>query len=179
MKILRSRYLRLVLCLVILGSVSACQNGGETLYYAAEKDGQIFGYSEVSIRHEQKEGKPVMIVTEQINALTLALGAEVDTKISSISHVDPETGQFSSHRTEIDSESFHMTVAITIDGDTAKITSMPSDTKKEVLLSPDVILGNSIWSPHLVQDFGANKGDTKRYKELNIIDGEIQETTVT
>jgi hypothetical protein len=70
-----------------------------------------------------------------------------------------------------------MTIAILIDGDRAKIKSMPSDTTKEVLLPPDVILGNSIWSPHLLRDFGANKPDTKRYKEFNILDGEIQDTT--
>jgi transglutaminase-like putative cysteine protease len=72
-----------------------------------------------------------------------------------------------------------MAIEIAIDGDRARITSLPSDIEKEVLLPPDVILGNSIWSPHLLQDFGANRTETKRYKELNILDGEIQETTVT
>lgn len=167
----------MTLFFILLVSVSACQNGGEALYYAAEKKGEIFGYSEVTVRHEQKDGRPVMIVDERITSRTIALGAEVDTKISSLSQVDPETGQFSAHKTEIDSESFHMTIAITIDGDRAKITSMPSGTIKEVLLPPDVILSNSIWSPHLIRDFGANKTETKRYKELNILDGEIQETT--
>ncbi len=177
MKIQKKRDLWRPLFFILWGVVSACQNGGETLYYAAEKDGQIFGYSEVTIRHEQKDGRPVMIVDERITSCTLALGAEVDTKISSISQVDAETGQFSAHATEIHSESFNMKNAITIEGDRAKITSKPSDMKKEVHLPPDVILGNSIWSPHLIRDFGAKESDKKRYKELNIIDGEIQETT--
>jgi hypothetical protein len=179
MKILKKYYLWLALFIAFFATVSACQNNSETLYYAAEKDGQIFGYSEVNIRHEQKEGRPVMVVDERIVSHALALGAEVDTKISSISHVDPETGQFSIHKTEIDSGSFQMEIQITIDGDRAQITSMPSDIKKEVVLPPDVILGNSIWSPHLLKDFGEKSLDKKRYKELNVIDGEIQETTVT
>ena len=179
MKILKKYYLWLTLFIAFFGTVSACQSNGETLYYAAEKDGQIFGYSEVTIRHEEKDGRSVMTVDERITSRTQALGAEVDTKISSISQIDQETGQFSIHKTEIDSGSFHMAIEITIEGDRAKITSKPSDIKKEVLLPADVILGNSIWSPHLLKDFSETGLETKRYKELNVIDGEIQETTVT
>jgi transglutaminase-like putative cysteine protease len=72
-----------------------------------------------------------------------------------------------------------MAIQITINGDSAQIISMPADIKKEVVLPPDVILGNSIWMPYLLKDFGEQKLETKRYKELNVIDGEIQETTVT
>ena len=179
MKILKKHYLWIALFTVLLGTVSACQNNGETLYYAAEKDGQIFGYSEVTIRHEEKDGRSVMIVDERIVSQALALGAEVDSKISSISQVDPETGQFFSHKTEIDSGSFQMEIQITIDGDRAQVTTKPTDIKKEVLLPPDVILGNSIWTPHLLKDFSEKNLETKRYKELNVIDAEIQETTVT
>jgi len=179
MKILKKYCLWLALLIAFFSTVSACQSNGETLYYAAEKDGQIFGYSEVTIRHEEKDGRSVMIVDERIVSQALALGAEVDSKISSISQVDPETGQFSSHKTEIDTGSFRMEIQITIDGDRAQITTKPTDIKKEVLLPPDVILGNSIWSPYLLKDFGEKSLETKRYKELNVIDGEIQETTVT
>jgi hypothetical protein len=179
MKNLTKNYFWILLFFVLLVSVTACQSDGETLYYAAAKYGQIFGYSEVTIRHEQNEGRPVKIVHEKITSRTLALGAEVDTKISSLSRIDLETGQFSSHTTDVVSESFHMTVRITIDGDTAHISSLPSDMKKDVSLPPDVILGNSIWIPHLLKDFGERNSDTKHYKELNVIDGEIQETTVT
>jgi len=179
MKILKKYYLWLTLFIAFFGTVSACQSNGETLYYAAEKDGQIFGFSEVTIRHVQKDGRPVMIVDERIVSQALALGAEVDSKISSISQVDPETGQFFSHKTEIDSGSFQMEIQITIDGDRAQVTTKPTDIKKEVLLPPDVILGNSIWTPHLLKDFSEKNLETKRYKELNVIDAEIQETTVT
>lgn len=67
-----------------------------------------------------------------------------------------------------------MEIQITIDGERAQITTMPSDIKKEFVLPPDVILGNSIWSPHLLKDFGEKSLDKKRYKELNVIDGERQ-----
>ncbi len=68
-----------------------------------------------------------------------------------------------------------MKIQITIDGDRAQITTMPGDIKKEVVLPPDVILGNSVWTPHLLKDFGEKRLETKRYKELNVIDGEIQD----
>jgi hypothetical protein len=96
-----------------------------------------------------------------------------------LSQIDPETGQFFTPKTEIDSGSFQMAIQITIDGNRAQITTKPTDIKKEVLLPPEVILENSIWNPHLLEDFRDKKLETKRYKELSVIDGEIQETTVT
>lgn len=172
-------YLWLAISCLLLGSLTACSQPGEKLYYAIETQGEIYGYDEVTITHIKDSGKPLIRLKENLKSTSSLLGANINTRIQSEYYIDPETGQFTSHEFDLDQGSFKMQISTKIEENRARIIQKPGGTEKEVALPSDVILGNSCFSPHLLKDFGKGGLERKRYKILDVFDREIHETTFT
>jgi len=172
-------YLWLAISCLLLGSLTACSQPGEKLYYAMETQGEIYGYDEVTISHVEDNGKSLIRLKEDLKSTSLLLGAQINTKIQSEYYIDPETGQFTSHEFDLDQGSFKLNISTTIEDNIARIIQKPGEIEKEVVLPSDIILGNSCFSPYLLKDFGKRGLERKRYKILDVFDREIHETTFT
>jgi transglutaminase-like putative cysteine protease len=173
-------YKRHCLCIVfaILFCVSiySCQVGGEKHYYGVEMDGVICGFSESKIFHKVKDEKEIMMINEKVQSKSSLLGANVDTKVWAEYQVDPETGYFSYHDSDVEQGKIKVGSTIVIDGDTAHVTSKLDGKTRDVSLPEDVILENSQFFPHLIEDFVEKDLESKVYQIFDVMDGEVQET---
>lgn len=165
--------------LIVTASVCACQASGDTIYYGAESEGKICGYGELTISTTMKDEKEVTVLEENIQLRISALGADVDSAVHQIAHIDPATGKYFYYTIDIDQGSVKIGATVEIDGDVAHITMRPEGKKKDIALPFDVVLDNGQFYPLLVEDFVKNENVTKIYKVLNTLDGEVQEVRFT
>ncbi len=176
MNAFKRQVLFIAFLILFYASTGSCQIGGEKQYYGVEMDGVVCGFSETKILHKVKDGKEIMIINEKVQLKSSLLGANVDTKIWAEYHVDPETGYFSYHNSDVEQGKIKIGTTIVIDGDTAHVTSKLNGKTRNVYLPEDVVLENSQYFPHLIKDFVERDLESKVYQIFDVMDGEVQET---
>ncbi len=149
----------------------------ETIYYGIEVNGVLCGYAELNISSMQKSGKELILLEERIFVMQKALGMEFDSEIIMVYHIDPATNQFTFHENHIKQGQVEVDMTVSIEGDTALVTSTLSSGEQTVPLSPDVILDNPLYRPFLVRDFVEKGLEEKTYSFLEIREGAVQKTT--
>lgn len=149
----------------------------DTIYYGIEVNGVLCGYAELKISSMEKGGKELILLEERIFVMQKALGMEFDSEIIMAYHIDPATNQFTFHENHIKQGQVEVDMTVSIEGDTALVTSTLSSGEKTVPLSPDVILDNPLYRPFLVRDFVEKGLEEKTYSFLEIREGAVQKTT--
>jgi len=184
---LKGRYFLSTLILFILWCsggyqtimAEATQIKEEKLYYALEINEVLCGYSEINTSPLVKAGKEMTLLEQKTFALLSALGSEFNTEIKLTYHIDPGTGKFTYHDSNITQGPAKLDSAIYIEGDTARFTTTMSDKETSVTLPPDVILENTLFFPHLKKDFVDGKLEKKSYDIYEVRENEVQKTTYT
>lgn len=171
-------FLALVVALIAVGTLAA-QANAETHYYAAEADSVICGFVEVETKHEVLDGKKALTIKESVLVKLTALGAQVETRATSLCHVDTETGRYTYFESDIDQGTIRLKPIVKVKGDVASVTLEPDGTAKEVALPPDAVLENPVFFPHLVKDFVKSELTEKTYLVLDPLDAELQQTRYT
>ncbi|MHC4240818.1 MAG: transglutaminase-like domain-containing protein [Planctomycetota bacterium] len=175
----------LVWVLVLLISVSgsyqaqAAQIEPQTLYYGVEINGVLCGYVERNVSPAVIDGKEMTLEEENVFVMLSALGSKFNTEVKSQSYIDPATGGLTYLNSEISQGDIKLGIKVVIEDNIAHYTSTMSPKTKDIELPPDVILGDSRLFSQLIKDFTGSKIQKKRYKTLEIMDGEIQESTYT
>lgn len=152
---------------------------GETIYYAYETNGAVFGYSEINISPMNKEGKEMIMLNHKIYMMMSLLGSEVNTKVKLIYHIDPDTGKFTYHYSDVEQGPAKFDSTIYIEDGLARFTSTQSSDEKKTSLPEDVILENTVYFPHLKRDFVDEGLEKKLYKTYEVREGELQDVTYT
>ncbi|GAI82093.1 unnamed protein product, partial [marine sediment metagenome] len=132
MKNLKRQCLMYVLVLLILvSSVSlktqAAQLEPQTFYYGIEINGVLCGYSEINLSPMVKDGKDMTLLKQKVFAMLSALGSKFNTEVKLTYHIDPATGNFTYHDSEIKQGQTQLGSVIYIEGDTARFTSTPGN----------------------------------------------------
>lgn len=151
----------------------------EKIYYGIEINGVVCGYSEFDISSLEKDGKELMLIKQNMFAKLTALGMAFDSKVKLTYHVDPATGQFTYHDSDVEQGEMKLDSAVDVKGDTIYMTSSLSDDVKRIAIGPDVILENTLFFPHLVSDFVEGGIDEKTYDIFEVRDAEVQKTKYT
>jgi transglutaminase-like putative cysteine protease len=150
--------------------------GEEKIYYGVEINGVVCGYFEFDISPLEKDGKELIRIRENMLAKLTALGMAFDSKIRLTYHVDPATGQFTYHDSDVEQGEIKLDSAVHVRGDTIHMTSSQSDDVKRIAIAPDVILENTLFFPHLISDFVEGGLDEKTYDIFEVRDAEVQKT---
>jgi len=169
------------LIILLWGSSAACSSSAEAkkLYYAMEKDGEVFGYIETNIIHIEKNGKPLIQLKETIKTMSSLMGAQINNVIKSETLVDPEKKRLISQEFMLDQGSTQLNISTIIEGNKARITQNMGGGEKEINLPPDAILIDYYLYHKLWEDFAKSGLDKKQYKILDLFDREIHLHTFT
>jgi len=176
---------RLIWTLVLLISVFsgafqavAAQVETEKRYYGIEVNGVLCGYVEANISPMVKDGKDMMLEEENVFVMLSALGSKFNTEVKTQCHVDPQTSGFTYSNIDISQGEVKLGIKVVIEDNIAHYTSTMGPKPKDIELSPDVILGDTQLFSQLTKDF-AGSNVRKKYKVLDVMEGEIQESTYT
>ncbi|MGD8628807.1 MAG: hypothetical protein PVH52_06965, partial [bacterium] len=144
----------------------------ETLYFALEHEGTPFGYSEVSLSGIEEEGRELILLEQNTFAMVTALGADVNTDLRLIYHIDPETNQFTYHESQLKQGQLDMWSRVYVEGDKVRFVSDPADTTI-IDLPPGTLLENTLIMTHLVHDFVDLGLTEKTYRVLDVREAEV------
>ena len=158
----------------------ACGLLAETnrVYYAIEIDGVLCGYSEIEISHMEEDGRDLIVLEQEMFLNVKALGAEIKSEVDLTYQIDPVTGQFIYHDSEIKQGQIELSSRVYIEGEVARSVYGPDD-EKIVNLPPGVILENTLMYSHLVRDFVLGDLTEKSYEVFDVREGEVQTITYT
>lgn len=165
----------LMSCMV---TTSAAAIKTEKIYFAIEADGTPFGYSEIDVSPMEEDGKELILLKQKTFGMVSALGADVNTELTLIYHIDPATYQFTYHESELKQGQVDLRSRVYVEGDTVRFVYNPADT---VVLDipPGTVLENTLIMPHLVRDFADGGLTEKTYDVLDVREAEVRATTYT
>jgi hypothetical protein len=138
-------------------------------------NGVLCGYSTISPSYGRVQDRDELIVSQKTILKVSALGMEANSEITMTFHADPATGQFSGFAMDMKQGSTEIASQITVDGDTARVSSWIYPAVRATFLPPGTILETTLNSPHLVRDF-VGTGLTERvYRVLDVQQGTVHE----
>ncbi len=161
-----------------LAAIAAAAAGTEKVYFAIEQDGTPFGYSEMTLSTIEEAGRDLILLEQKTFAMVTALGAEVNTDLTLIYHIDPETHQFTYHESRLKQGQLDMWSRARVEGDRVRFEYESGETTV-VEITPETLLENTLIVPHLVRDFVDGGLDVKTYDILDVREAEIQPTRFT
>jgi hypothetical protein len=170
--------LHAALALVMIGIFSSAVKA-EKIYYGVELNGVLCGYAELDTSPMEVDGKEMTLLKHRVFAMLTLLGSEVNSEVDLTYHIDPETGQFTYHDSEIRQGSVEMGSTVHVDGDVARFKSTLSEDETVVELTPETIRPNTLFQPHLKRDFADGDAEEKSYSILEVREFDVQETTYT
>ena len=171
----------LALFLILYGNASTCSANTEsqTIYYAMERNGVVYGYMETIVTPVEEKGKQLIRLEESIKSMSSLMGAPVNTTIKSESFLDPEQKKLISQEFLMDQGSVKLEISILIKGNKAYITQNMGGGTKEVLLPEDAVLSEFYLHSLVWEDFTNSEIHQKQYHILDSFDREIQVNTFT
>ncbi|MFC1799826.1 transglutaminase family protein [Candidatus Eisenbacteria bacterium] len=165
----------LILC---AATIAAAGIETEKIYFAIEQEGTPFGYSEIDVSSIEIGGRELILVKQKTFAMVTALGADVNTDLTLIYHLDPETHQFTYHESELKQAQLDLWSRVYVEGDKVRFVSNPADTTI-IDLPPEVLLENTLIMPHLVRDFVDGGLTEKAYEVLDVREAEVHTARYT
>jgi hypothetical protein len=151
----------------------------EKVYYGIEINGTLCGYAEFDLSPLEKDAGKLVLVKEQVFIMLTALGMEFDSRVKLTYHVDPATGMFAYHDSDVKQGHIEMGSTVHVHGDTIRFKSTLSEDEKLIPISPGVLLENTLLFPHLIRDFVKRGMEQNTYDFFNVRDAEVQKTTYT
>jgi transglutaminase-like putative cysteine protease len=159
--------------------LKAHEESSRRIYYAVEINGVLCGYAVMDTSRLVIDGGERMVLEEEVFVMVSALGSEFNTEIQLTYHLDPGTGKFTYHDSKLRQGQVDMDSKIRIEGDSARMTSSLDEKTIVTPLSEDVVLENTLFFPHLVEDFVVRGAREKVYRVYEVREAEIQKTTYT
>lgn len=178
---------RLNLCIwfalsfILWGNASACSANADSqkIYYAMERNGVVYGYTETIVTPVEENGKQLIRLEENVKSISSLMGAQINNTVKTESLLDPGQKRLISQEFLLDQVSVQLKISIRIDGDKAYMTQNMGGGTKEVLLPKDAVLSGFYLHPRVWKDFTNSEIHQKQYKILDSFDRELQLHTFT
>ncbi len=168
-----------LLLLLPAGRVEQAAPAEDEYYFAIEINGTLCGYSRFVTSPLFQGGKELLQLKHESLTRVAALGGRAESRLYLTYHIDPLTGRFTYHDSTIEQGSMRLTSKIRIEGAQAFVSGSGMNQEHVVPLPPDVVLGNTLYYPHLLADFVMRKLETRTYLIFDGRDAQVQETTYT
>jgi transglutaminase-like putative cysteine protease len=154
------------------------QAGTEKTYFAVEIDGALCGYAEIELSPVEEDGRELLSLKHYLTTRLHALGTDVESEVRLTYHIDPSTGRFTYHDSDIRQGQLELWSKVIIQGDTARC-EYSLGGESSVALPSDVLLENSLIHAHLVRDFVEGGREEKTYDAFDVREGKLQKVTYT
>jgi hypothetical protein len=176
MRIPRSRAITLALMSLMIAGLTlpAGAKDAEEIFYAVEINNTICGYAELELSQIEQEGRELTRIDHRLFIMISALGSEFNTNVQLTYYIDPETGQFTYHDSDLKQGDVELGNKVFIENGTARFVDPKSGEETIVELGDDVLLENTLLFPHLVRDFVKGEAKEKTYKGLDVREMGIQ-----
>jgi transglutaminase-like putative cysteine protease len=176
----RKRVLVLAVSLFLMGlRAPAAQVEPQKFYYGIEINGVLCGYSEVSLTPMEQEDTAATLLQQNTFLMLSALGSRFNTALKLTYHLDPATGRFTYHDSDIAQGPTKLGSVIHVDGQTAHFVFTPGRREEKIALPVEVTFENTLWFPHLQRDFIQQESDRKTYEILEVREAQVQKSTYT
>jgi hypothetical protein len=171
----------LVLAVLLLLASTAAQSGDEVAEYtyAIEVNGVVCGYADVTVSKVVAEGRPYTEVKHQLFTMRVLLGAQVNTNVESIYHVDPVSGQFFFMSSHVTQGELKIDSRVEVEGDTARCYSSLTGKESMVPVSDGTIFQDPLYARYLLRDFEGGETTEKTYYVFSPLEFEIQPNVCT
>lgn len=181
---LKKQYLLYVLLLLISlfshgFQAQAAGAEAEKIFHAVEINGVLCGYSETDISTVVKDGKEMTLEQSRIFMMLSALGMQFNTEVKTLSYIDPTTGRSTDVNVDVEQGQVKLGIKVVVENNIAHYTPIMGGKPKDIKLTQDVIFGDDQLFRQLLKDFAPGKIQKNKYKILDVIEGEIQESTFT
>jgi len=150
---------------------------GEEVYYGIEIGGTLCGYSVIETSPLVVEGKSLVLMRQRVFAMLSALGSRFNTEVRLTYHIDPATGGFVYHDSDVRQGQVRLDSKIVISEGRARFSSSMSAEEKVVDLPVGVILPNTFLFPWLKADFVDGGLAEKSYEIFEVREAAVQRTT--
>lgn len=179
MKVIRK--LRLTVTLLALAALCLLTSGaaGETYYYGIEIGGVLCGYSKVDASPISEDGRELVLIKHEMLVMLSALGSEFNSEVKLTYHVDPETGWFTYHDSDVKQGQIHLGSEIRVEDRVAHITDPISGDEESVELEPGVALENTLFYYHVKRDLADVGLTEKSYEIFEVRDQKVMRSTYT
>ncbi|HFE63563.1 MAG TPA: hypothetical protein ENK14_04000, partial [Caldithrix sp.] len=145
----------------------------EKLYYGIKINNVLCGYSEVTQKPVERNGKKLLMLDDTTFVMLSALGSKFNSEIHSVLHVDTLTGQFVFQDNHIKQGPMDFTARATVEGDTITVVSTLSNKTDKIGIDPQVVLRNNHFMPFLIRDFADTSVHEKTYRYFEIKEQEV------
>jgi hypothetical protein len=170
--------LSIILLVVALASLPPRVHA-ERFYYAVEINGTVCGYSEIETSPIKEGGRDLILLKHRMFLMISALGSKFNSTVDLTYHIDPATGQFTYHDSNVKQGEIELGSKIYIEGNTARYVDTKGGEERTVELPADVILENTVLFPFLIRDFVTRQATEKTYRSLDVRELEVQNCTYT
>lgn len=168
----------LIIAALLLG-VGALRATAEEYYYGIEINGVLCGYSKIHTSPLMEDGRELILLKHNVFVMLSALGSDFNSEISLTYHIDPTTGRFTYHDSDVNQGQIHLDSKIYVDDGAARCTSSLSKDEEVVELPPEVVLENTLFYYHVRRDFVEGGLSEKDYRIFEVREEKIQTTTYT
>lgn len=162
-----------------LGTYKAGPVKAEEFYYAIRIQGVLCGYAQVNRTTGEIDGREMTLLNHKVFIMISAMGSQFNMDAEFNYHIDPETHQFTYHDSDIQQGATHIGGKVYVEGDKIRFVSEMPNEEELIPLSPDVLLENTTFFPHLIRDFVDNGLKEQSYKVFEVREGEVQTSTYT
>jgi hypothetical protein len=163
--------------LLILILVTVAPAAADEYYYGVEIAGVICGYSRVQTSQIEQDGKELILLEQSFVIKLSALGSTFDSKLAFTYKIDPETGNFVYHDSDIRQGEQHLSSQVVVEGDTIRFSSKLSGDVKEIRLPEGAVLENTIFFPHLKTAFVDEGLSEKEFSMYEVREAEVHSVT--
>jgi hypothetical protein len=169
----------IVIAVVVLMSVCAAPTCAEEYYYGVEINDVLCGYATLTTSPIEEDGRELIRLRHELFIMLSALGSEFNSEIKLTYYIDPETGSFTYHDSEVDQGQMHIDSKIYVVNGVARCTSSLSNEEAVVELSSDAVLENTLFFPHLKRDFVDGSLNEKSYESFEVREEKLQTVVYT
>lgn len=150
----------------------------ETYYYGVKVNGVLCGYSKIEASEIVEGGEDLVLLEHELFLMLSALGSEFNSEVNLTYKIDPSTGRFTYHDSDVKQGQIHMASEVYIEGDRARCVSpLEGDKEKIVELGSDVTMENTLLFPHIVRDFVEKGLNENTYNVFEVREEKVQSVT--
>jgi hypothetical protein len=152
----------------------------ETHYYGVKIGGVLCGYSRIEASPVVEGGEDLILIDHELFLMLSALGSEFNSEVHLTYKIDPATGRFTYHDSDVKQGQIHLASEIYVEGDSARcVHPLEGGAAKLVDLGPDVTMENTLLFPHIVRDFVDAGLNEKTYEVFEVREEKVQSVTYT
>lgn len=143
-------------------------------FIGIELNGVLCGYSEVYVTQPQAAGNPYLGIDQKTYISFRALGQDISQRQVFTYRIDPADGNFVYHDSRTEQGEQQMAAAMTVVEDTLYL-QLEGQAITPIYLPGNTLLPNTMFFPHLQDDFGTEGQDSATYRIFNVRTGKVED----